>query len=74
MEIDSCTMDSQSQIAPLTKDEVASLQWIGMVATRVAIPVAHIEKLLAAGYARESVTGLVLTDVGIRRLEREGLG
>jgi len=45
-----------------------------MVATRVAIPVAHIEKLLAAGYARESVTGLVLTDVGIRRLEREGLG
>jgi hypothetical protein len=64
-------MDFQSQIAPLTEDEVASLQWIGMVTTRVAIPVGHIEKLLAAGYAQESVTGLVLTDLGIRRLERE---
>jgi hypothetical protein len=64
-------MDFQSQIAPLTEDEVASLQWIGMVATRVAIPVAHMEKLLAAGYAQESVTGLVLTDLGIRRLEQE---
>jgi hypothetical protein len=26
---------------------------------------------LAAGYARESITGLVLTDLGIRRLEGE---
>jgi hypothetical protein len=54
----------------LTEDEVASLQWIGTVATRVAIPVAHIEKLLAAGYAQESVTGLVLTNLGFRRLEQ----
>jgi hypothetical protein len=63
-------MDSQSQIAPLTKDEVASLQWIGAVATRVAIPVAHVEKLLAAGYVQESQTGLVLTDLGTHRLEQ----
>jgi hypothetical protein len=42
-----------------------------MVATRVAIPVAHIEKLLAAGYAQESLEGLVLTNLGIRRLEQE---
>ena len=33
-------------------------------------PLAHIEKLLAAGYAQESATGLVLTDLGIRRLEQ----
>jgi hypothetical protein len=64
-------MDIQSQFTSLTEDELASLQWIGMVATRVAIPVAHIDKLLAAGYAQESVTGLVLTDLGIRRLEQE---
>jgi hypothetical protein len=32
-------------------------------------PIAHIEKLLAAGYARESLTGLVLTYLAIRRLE-----
>ena len=64
-------MDFQSQIARLTEDELASLQWIGMVATRVAIPVAHIDKLLAAGDIQESATGLVLTDLGTRRLEQE---
>ena len=63
-------MDIQSQFPPLTEDELASLQWIGMVATRAAIPVAHSDKLLAAGYAQESVTGLVLTDLGIRRLKQ----
>ena len=54
-------MNAQSQSAPSTKDEVISLQWIGIVATRVAIPVAHIEKLLAPGDTQESVTGPVRT-------------
>ena len=64
-------MDVQSQFAPLTEDELASLRWIGMVTNRVVIPVAHIDKLLAAGDIQESATGLVLTDLGTRRLEQE---
>ena len=68
-------MNAPFSFVPLTKDEVASLQWIGMVATRVAIPVAHIDKLLAAGYVQENQAGLVLTDLGIGRLElQDGLG
>jgi hypothetical protein len=69
VDMNSCAMDVQSQFAPLTEDELASLRWIAMVPTRVVIPVAHIEKLLAAGYAHESVSGLVLTDLGMHRLE-----
>ena len=38
---------------------------------RVAIPAAHIENLLATGYVQESVSGLVLTDIGMWRLDRE---
>jgi hypothetical protein len=37
----------------------------------VAIPAAHIENLLAAGYVQESVSGLALTDLGVWRLDRE---
>ena len=42
-----------------------------MVATPAAQPIAHIEKLLATGYVQESVSGLVLTDIGMWRLDRE---
>jgi hypothetical protein len=35
------------------------------------IPAAHIENLLDAGYVQESVSGLVLTDLGMWRLDRE---
>jgi hypothetical protein len=34
----------------------------------------RIKKLLAAGYVEESVTGLVLTDLGLRRFEQEQFG
>jgi hypothetical protein len=72
--LDSCTvtsMNARAVFPPLTKDELVSLQWISMVATRVVVPVAHIEKLLAAGYVEQSVSGLVLTDLGVLRLDRE---
>jgi hypothetical protein len=42
-----------------------------VAATPVVRPIAHIEKLLATGYVRESVSGLVLTDIGVWRLDRE---
>jgi hypothetical protein len=57
--------------APLAEEELQSLMWIATVANRVAIPAAHIEKLLGAGYIRESITGPVLTDLGERLLARE---
>ena len=66
-----CHMISQRLFPPLTHDELVSLRWIAAVTTRAVIPVAHIEKLLATGYIRESVTGLVLTDLGVLRLEKE---
>jgi hypothetical protein len=37
----------------------------------VAIPAAHIEKLLDAGYIHEGVSGPALTDLGVLILERE---
>jgi hypothetical protein len=37
----------------------------------VVIPAAHIENLLAAGHVQESVSGLVLTDISVWRLDRE---
>jgi hypothetical protein len=58
-------------LAPLTTDELQSLMWIATVANRVALPAAHIEKLLVAGYIHESITGPVLTDLGERLLARE---
>jgi hypothetical protein len=64
-------MNAQAMFPTLTKDELASLQWVSLVATRVVIPVAHIEKLLTLGYVQESVSGLVLTELGVWRLERE---
>ena len=42
-----------------------------MVATPVSQPIAHIEKLLATGYVQESVSGLVLTEIGVWCLDRE---
>ena len=56
---------------PLTGDELRSLAWIARIATRVAIPAAHIEKLLDAGYVHEGVSGPALTDLGALILERE---
>src|SRR5215472_11578505 len=57
--------------APLTTDELESLMWVATVANRVAIPHAHIERLLAEGYIHEDITGPVLTDLGERMLARE---
>jgi hypothetical protein len=64
-------MDAPPLFAPLTKDELASLGRISVVATPLVRPVAHIEKLLAAGYVQQNVSGLVLTDLGVWRLDRE---
>jgi len=64
-------MNAQILFTPLTKDELASLEWISVVATPVVRPIAHIEKLLATGYVQESASGLVLTDIGVWRLDRE---
>jgi hypothetical protein len=64
-------MIAQRLFPALTDDELVSLRWIAAVATRAVIPVNHIEKLLAAGYVRETVAGLVLTDLGVLRLEHE---
>ena len=64
-------MNAQIVLTPLTKEELASLGWISVVATPVAIPAAHIENLLAIGYVQESVSGLALTDLGVWRLDRE---
>ena len=60
--------------APLTTDELQSLMWIATVTGRVALPAAHIERLLAAGHIHEGITGPVLTDLGERLLAREALG
>jgi hypothetical protein len=64
-------MSASPLFTPLTKDELASLGRVSVVATPVARPSAHIEKLLVAGYVQESVSGLVLTDIGVWRLDRE---
>ena len=64
-------MNAQIVLIPLTKDELASLGRVSVVATPVARPIAHIEKLLVAGYVQESVSGLALTDIGVWRLDRE---
>jgi hypothetical protein len=48
----------------LTKEELQSLAWIYAVATRIAIPVAHIEKLLTLGYIEEGLAGPRLTRPG----------
>ena len=62
---------AQILLTPLTREELASLGWISVVATPVFIPAAHIENLLAAGYIQESVSGLALTDLGVWCLDRE---
>ena len=64
-------MNAQILLSPLTREELASLGWVSVVDTPVAIPVAHIENLLAAGYIQESVSGLALTDLGVWCLDRE---
>jgi hypothetical protein len=62
---------AQILLIPLTKEELVSLEWVSAGTPRVVIPAAHIESLLAAGYVRESVSGLALTDLGVWRLDRE---
>ena len=57
--------------APQTTDELQSLMWIATVANRVAVPAAHIEKLLVTGYIHESITGPVLAKLGESLLARE---
>jgi len=56
---------------PLTEDELQSLHRISMVNTRVAIPAAHIEKLLDGCCVHEKGSGPVLTNLGLLRLIRE---
>jgi hypothetical protein len=64
-------MNAQPLFTTLTKDELVSLEWISVVTTDVLIPVAHVEKLLATGCVQHSVSVLVLTDLGVRLLDRE---
>jgi hypothetical protein len=64
-------MTEELAFTPLTEDELQSLAWIATVATRIAIPVAHLHKLLDAGYITESVIGPVLTDFGEYILGRD---
>ena len=56
---------------PLTEDELQSLCWIATMSSRIAIPAAHIVKLLDAGYIQESIRGPLLTDRGECLLEKE---
>jgi hypothetical protein len=56
---------------PLTKDELQSLCWIATMSSGIAIPAAHILKLLAAGYIQESMRGPTLTDLGECLLRKE---
>ena len=42
-------MNAQILLTPLTKEELASLEWISAGTPRVVIPVAHIKHPLAAG-------------------------
>jgi len=65
-----CTRVSQSS-GPLTPDERQSLMWIAAVTSRVALPPAHIEKLLAGGYIHKGLVGRVLSDLGARLLAGE---
>ena len=59
----------------LTSEEFASLKQLANKPMRVTIPDAHRETLIAAGYVREvlphlgSISALVLTGAGLRRLE-----
>ena len=62
---------AQILLTPLTKEELLSLEWVSVGTPRVVIPAAHIENLLATGYVQESVSGLVLTDISVWRLDRE---
>jgi hypothetical protein len=64
-------MNAQILLTLLTKDELLSLEWVSVGTPRMDIPAAHIENLLDAGYVQESVSGLVLTDLGVWRLDRE---
>ena len=68
---ETCMIMAQVLLAPLTNEELVSLRWVSVNAPRREILAAHIEKLLATGYVKESVSGLVLTDLGVWRLDRD---
>ena len=57
-------MADATTFVPLTEDELQSLCWIAAMSARIAIPAAHVEKLLVAGYIVESIGGPRLTDLG----------
>jgi hypothetical protein len=59
------------ETVPLTAEELQSLRHVSLVLDRMAIPAAHIDKLLDGGYVREGPSGLVLTDLGRLRLRFE---
>jgi hypothetical protein len=59
------------ETVPLTIDELQSLRRVSLVFERMAIPAAHIDKLLDGGYVQDGPSGLVLTDVGLLRLHFE---
>ena len=60
-------MNTQPLFTPLTKDGLVDFRGHQ---TR-AHPRHSVEKLLGAGYVQQSVSGLALTDLGVRRLDRE---
>ena len=59
------------ETVPLTAEELQSLRRVSLVLDRMALPAAHIDKLLDGGYVREGPEGLVVTDLGRLRLRFE---
>ena len=57
-------MTEEPVFTTLTEDELLSLCWIAATSSRIAIPAAHILKLLDAGFIEESVRGPMLTACG----------
>jgi hypothetical protein len=57
-------MTEEPTFTPLSEDELKSLCWIAATSARIAVPSAHLLKLLDAGYIEESVRGPVLTKLG----------
>jgi hypothetical protein len=59
------------ETVPLTAEELRSLRRVSLVLDRMALPAAHIDKLLDGGYVRVGPEGLVVTDLGRLRLRFE---
>lgn len=64
-------MTEETTFKALTEDELLSLCWIAATSTRIAIPVAHFEKLLDAGYVTDNGRGPTITKLGESVLSRK---